>query len=66
MTTARQKIKKATKVYVGSPQSNTWVNVTKASLIRSVQGKTLDPDNFAWTTDRKALLVNLGVTWGVN
>ena len=67
MTTARQMIKKATKVYVGSPQSNTWVNVTKASLSRSVQGRTLDPANFAWTNDNKAvLLVNLGVTWETN
>ncbi len=68
MTTARQMIKKATKVYVGSPQSKTWVNVTKASLSRSVQGKTLDPANFALRLidGTKYLYVNLGVTWEVN
>lgn len=65
MTTARQMIKKATKVYVGSPQSNTWTRVTKAALHNSLQGRVLDPANFAWTNDNKAvLLVNLGVTWG--
>lgn len=67
MTTARQMIKKATKVYVGSPQSKTWTKVTKASLHNSLQGRTLDASNFAWTNDNKAvLLVNIGVTWEVN
>ena len=75
MTTARQMIKKATKVYVGSPQSNTWTRVTKAALHNSLQGRVLDPANFAWTEpssvsapwspdNKPVLLVNLGVTWG--
>ena len=65
MLTAKQMIKKATKVYVGSPQSKVWTRVTKVSLNNSLQGKKLDPANFAWTNDNKAvLLVNLGVTWG--
>lgn len=68
MTTARQMIKKATKVYVGSPQSKTWVKVTKASLHNSLQGKVLDPANFAYGLEgfTSDLYVNLGVTWEAN
>jgi hypothetical protein len=68
MTTPRQMIKKATIVYVGSPQSKTWVKVTKSSLNNSLQGRVLDPANFALRLidGLKHLYVNLGATWETN
>lgn len=73
MLTVKQKIKKATKVYVGSPQSKVWIKVTKSALNNSLQGRKLNPSDFAFQKSRiqpsdtgevsKILYVNLGVKW---
>jgi|TARA_B110000483_G_scaffold41527_1_gene51521 hypothetical protein len=67
MTTAKQMIKKATKVYVGSPQANTWVKVTKAALNNALQGKELPTCAVKFTDDNKSiLLVHLALVYGGN
>ena len=68
MTTPRQMIKKAINVYVGSPQSKLWIKVTKSSLHNSLQGRVLNPANFAYGLEgfTSDLYVNLGATWETN